>query len=95
LKRSEFYAKYKDHVDPQSAFELLSAKMEAAAEQKEKTTVTTGGSTRRQEKSTFEEVMGSPVAKQVGRELVRGVFGMLFGSAPRRTTRRKKGGIFG
>jgi uncharacterized protein len=94
LKQSEFYEKYKDNVDPQSAFEILSAKMEAAADQKEKATVPTGGRSR-QEKSTFEEVMGSPVAKQVGRELVRGVFGMLFGSAPRRTTRRKKGGIFG
>lgn len=48
--------------------------------------------TTRKEKSTFEEVIGSPVAKQVGRELVRGVFGMLFGTSTRRTTRRK--GIF-
>jgi hypothetical protein len=45
-----------------------------------------GSSRGKVEKSTFEEVISSPVAKQVGRELVRGVFGVLFG-----TGRRKKG----
>ena len=47
----------------------------------------------RREKSTFEEVIASPVAKQVGRELVRGVFGVLFGASTRRSSRRK-GGLF-
>ena len=46
----------------------------------------------RQEKSTFEEVISSPMAKQVGRELVRGVFGVLFGKTPRKSSRR--GGLF-
>jgi uncharacterized protein len=97
VKNSESFDKYKEDVDPQSAFEILSARMqkdeEEQAEQREIKT-TSGRTSRKQEKSTFDEVMGSPVAKQVGREIVRGVFGMLFGSTPRRTTRRK-GGIFG
>ena len=97
IRNSESYDKYKDNVDPQSAFEILSARMkqqEASQEEEATKAPTRSGGRQRQEKSTFEEVMGSPVAKQVGRELVRGVFGMLFGTAPRRTT-RKRGGIFG
>jgi uncharacterized protein len=99
LDASESYAKYKDSIDPQSAFEILSKRMTEHEEEKqeaaeEKSTRSSGRTTRREEKSTFEEVMTSPVAKQVGKEIVRGVFGMLFGSAPRRSS-RKRGGIFG
>jgi uncharacterized protein len=96
LKHSEGYGKYHKAVDPESAFEILSERMqqhEAAAatptmEQRRTTT------TRRAEKSTLETVMQSSVGRQVGRELVRGVFGMLFGK-PLRTTTKRKGGIFG
>jgi uncharacterized protein len=95
LDQSEFYKKYKDTIDPKSAFELLNEKIQAAKtilvedDNQKIETKTTSRSTRN-EKSTFEEVMSSPVAKQVGRELVRGVFGMLFGSTPRRTTSRRR-----
>jgi FixJ family two-component response regulator len=44
----------------------------------------------RKEKSTLDEVLASPMSRQIGRELVRGVFGMLFGSTPRRTTSRRR-----
>jgi len=94
LQQSDLYRKYKDPVDPQSAFELLSARVEEAAQQaaqeKEEKQAEKRTTSTRREKSTFEEVMASPVAKQVGRELVRGVFGMLFGTTTtrRRTTRR-------
>ena len=95
LKGSDIYKKYQESVDPQSAFEMLNERMKKQEEVKEeakeeKQSRTSSG---RKEKSTFEEVMASPVAKQVGRELVRGVFGMLFGSTPRRSTRRR-GGLF-
>ncbi len=95
LDQSEFYKKYKETIDPKSAFEILNEKMETVrAKQAEDTDVRTEPTatqrSTRKEKSTFEEVMSSPVAKQVGRELVRGVFGMLFGSTPRRTTSRRK-----
>jgi DNA helicase HerA-like ATPase len=100
LHQSDCYRKYKEPVDPQSAFEILSermledqAKAEAAKASKSKTTaVPKATSSTRREKSTFEEVISSPVAKQVGRELVRGVFGVLFGTPTR--SRRKKGGLF-
>jgi uncharacterized protein len=87
LQQSDLFKKYQEVVDPQSAFEILEARInQQKAEQPKKT------ANRKQEKSTFEEVMSSPVTKQVGRELVRGVFGMLFGNTRRRST--KRGGLF-
>jgi len=95
LGSSDLYKKYKETVDPQSAFEILDTRMkqqeEEQAEEKEQKTQTKTSS--RREKSTFEEVIASPVAKQVGRELVRGVFGVLFGTSTRRSSKRR-GGLF-
>lgn len=92
LESSDKYKKYKDAIDPRSAFEMLDEKMQSAwkeeevkrESQQQRTTTTTTQT--RKEKSTLEEVMSSPVSKQIGRELVRGVFGMLFGTT--RTRRR-------
>lgn len=89
LNRSEMYQKYFKAVDPQSAFEILGQRMQAHEETERANLPSSRG---RKEKSTFQEVMGSPVARQVGREIVRGVFGMLFGTPRRRTTKRR--GIF-
>lgn len=86
LRNSGMFLKYRDAVDPQSAFEILGERMK---EIEEETPQKSSGRARK-EKSTFDEVMGSPVAKQVGREIVRGVFGMLFGSAPRRRSTRRR-----
>jgi hypothetical protein len=86
LRTSEMYAKYHEPVDPQSAFELLEERMAEHREEDPQKSSAKG----RKERSTFEEVMGSPVAKQVGREIVRGVFGMLFGTTPRRRSTRRK-----
>ena len=95
LDQSEFYKKYRETIDPKSAFEILNDRMQEvrtkqAEEVKEQEELKAPPRSTRKEKSTFEEVISSPVAKQVGRELVRGVFGMLFGSAPRRTTSRRR-----
>jgi DNA helicase HerA-like ATPase len=91
LEQSDFYKKYNETVDPQSAFEILSEKMEAMKQQqeevkqaKEEAKAAAKPASRRAEKSTFEKTMANPVVRQVGKEIVRGVFGMLFGSAPRR-----------
>ena len=43
------------------------------------------------EKSIVEEVMGATITRQIGKEIVRGIFGMLTGKKPR----SKVGGIFG
>ncbi|MFN8843619.1 MAG: helicase HerA-like domain-containing protein [Chryseotalea sp.] len=90
LTQSDFYKKYKEKTDPQSAFEILNERM-AATETKETAQNTEANQPKtstRKEKSTFEEVMASPVVKQVGKELVRGVFGMLFGTSTRRSSRK-------
>lgn len=86
MHASDSYRKYKDSEDPQSAFEVLSARMKEDAAREENKKGPGRSSRGKVEKSTFEEVINSPVAKQVGRELVRGFFGVLFGSG-----RRKKG----
>lgn len=86
LDASEMVKKYKDAIDPRSAFEILNERVQAAGQVQQQTQATPSRSAK-QQKSTFEEVMASPVAKQVGKELVRGVFGMLFGTTTRRRSR--------
>jgi DNA helicase HerA-like ATPase len=97
LSNSDIVKKYQKTIDSQSAFEILNERLreqeEHAQEIKEDKSQSKASSGRqRQQKSTFEEVISSPVAKQVGRELVRGVFGMLFGTSTR--SRKRSGGIF-
>jgi uncharacterized protein len=94
LNQSDIYRKYKDDVDPQSAFELLEERMKQNEEDEQEQTSKPTSRSAKKEKSTFEEVIGSPVAKQVGKELVRGVFGLLFGTAPRRRTTTRRRSIF-
>jgi hypothetical protein len=94
LKASEFYKKYQEEIDPESAFEILSKKMETlaeekAVEEKEDKKLKSTSRSRRKEKSTLEEMMSSSVGRQVGRELVRGFFGVLFGKTPRRSSRSR------
>ena len=91
VKDSEMNEKYSEAVDPQSAFEILGKRMSQQEVEEEPERKAT--SSRRKQKSTFEEVMASPVTKQVGREIVRGVFGMLFGTTRRRRSTRR-GGFF-
>lgn len=90
LDQSDLYKKYKEAIDPESAFELLSRKMELEqVEERETRSTTKKQYSRREEKSAIEEMMTSSVGKQVGRSLVRGIFGMLFGTTPKRTYRRR------
>ncbi len=95
IESSEINKKYQEAIDPCSAFEILNERIAHKVEEQiqEKIATETPQPTKissRKEKSTFEEIMASPITKQVGKEIVRGVFGMLFGTAPRRTTSRKR-----
>jgi DNA helicase HerA-like ATPase len=90
MMASEPYRKYQEQVDPESAFEILSEKMERSARNDEEEPETRRTTSRRRERSTLEKVLQSSAARQVGRELVRGIFGMLFG----RTTRSRSRSIF-
>lgn len=90
LQKSNLYKKYKDSLDPESAFEVLSAKMEqlqqqelaeeqAKAEAKAQKTTSSG----RAQKTTLEKVLNSTVTKQIARTatttLTRGLLGALKG----------------
>ncbi len=92
VSRSKIIQKYNEVIDRESAFEILTNKLNAAAEQSNKTeedsAANNGG---KEEKSTVEKVLTSTTARQVGRtvarELTRGLLGVLgIGGS----TRRKK-----
>jgi DNA helicase HerA-like ATPase len=99
VTRSDVYLKYKDPIDPESAYEILTKRMEQqakAVEDAKAVVEQTKQQSRQQkeEKGMITDVLASPLAKQIGREVVRGVFGMLFGKAPAKS-RTKKTGWFG
>ncbi len=89
LKKSKIIKRYNEEVDRESAYEMLSKKIEKAtkAEKKKKSTTSKSRSTRK-EKSTFEKVLNSTTTRQIGRtfarEVARGLLGVLGLSATRR-----------
>jgi uncharacterized protein len=91
LEQSELFKKYQESVDPQSAFEILNERIKSANENKETQESENNPPPKtRVEKSTFDQVINSPITKQIGKEIVRGVFGMLFGTTPRRSTAKRR-----
>lgn len=97
ISKSKLITKYNEIIDRESAYEILNHKLERAAQQssseinKEVPQVRfpqqTKTTTRRTEKSAAEKIASSPLAKQVGRtlvrELARGIFGVLLGGRKR------------
>jgi hypothetical protein len=86
VKNSKLVSKYKNTLDRESAFEILSKKIEQAQKQQEKEKEKTSsssrsGSSRKKEKSTLEKVLSSPAAKQAARTatntLMRSLLGVL------------------
>lgn len=96
---SQVYAKYKDAIDPESAYDILTKrineqtaeveKQKLKAQQQKEAQVTTKA--KPGEKSLVEEVMGATITRQIGKEIVRGIFGMLTGKKPR----TRSGGLLG
>lgn len=97
ISKSKLVPKYNQEIDRESAYEILNQKLERAQQQADeiskeiprvkfpqKTTTRRRG---RPPKSTAEKIASSPLAKQVGRTLVReiarGIFGVLFGGKKR------------
>ncbi len=95
VNQSAISAKYKEDIDRESAYEILSRKIKAAeelahemkeAELKHKT----ASRRRSRKKSTLEQVMGSTtrqIGRTVARELTRGLLGVLGISTARRKRR--------
>lgn len=103
VNQSKIAAKYNQALDRESAYEILSGKIEEAQsehvqeqlrrQQEEQEVVTQSNS--RNEKSTIEKVLTSSTTKQIGstiaKELTRGLLGVLgIKTSTRRTTTRKK-----
>jgi uncharacterized protein len=86
LKQSEMFQKYAQSIDSESAYEILNAKIQKHEVEVQQQTITrtTTTTNRKQEKTVLEEVMSSSVTKSIGREIVRGIFGMIFGSKRKR-----------
>ncbi|WP_443937913.1 helicase HerA-like domain-containing protein [Pedobacter sp. MW01-1-1] len=98
VEGSPMYAKYKVPVDPESAYDILTqrineqnAVLEEAKQQAEEKKQEEAENRRKPgEKSLIEEVMGATITRQIGKEIVRGIFGMLKGKKT-----RGGGGLFG
>ncbi|WP_443944493.1 helicase HerA-like domain-containing protein [Pedobacter sp. AW1-32] len=100
IQGSPMFAKYKDAIDPESAYEILTKRIndqeEAAAQAKEEAQIKKESETENKpksdEKSIVEQVMGATITRQIGKEIVRGIFGMLTG---KKTRTKSGGGLFG
>lgn len=91
MQQSSLFKKYNEVIDPVSAYEILTDRVNQKQTELERPTTEINKGTTKQEKSMFEEVISAPITRQIGKEIVRGIFGMLTG----KKTRSKSGGLFG
>ena len=101
LDQSEVIEKYNEVINRESAYEILSGKIEEAQEEKHKEEMTKQkkkASKGRKEKSTLEKVASNTTTRQIGRtvarELTRGLLGVLGIKTSTRRRSRKKTGWF-
>ncbi len=90
IQSSPLYKKYSTPIDRESARELLAKKM---VDMPDDEPVAKSKSAPQQEEGMLDKVAGvinSPLGRQIGREVVRGLFGLL-GPTPKRRTRRRTG----
>ena len=98
INRSALVRKYNQVVDRESAYEILSEKIQEVQERQaaQEETKPESRSGQKAEKSVFEQVISNPTTRQIGRtvarELTRGLLGVLgIGGS---STRRRKTGWF-
>jgi hypothetical protein len=91
VRESELLAEYGEPVDRDSAREMLAARMERTSPQGEKTEAAPRPASR--PRKTLAQVaagaLSTSIARTVGREVVRGIFGLLGAKPPRRTSTRR------
>ncbi len=105
IRKSQLVKKYNETIDRESAYEILSSKLEEARQAEEEqasmeaNTSGRASGSRRQEKSTFEKVISNPTTRQIGntiaRELTRGLLGVLGIKSNRTRKRKRNSGWFG
>ncbi len=95
LNNSELFTKYQKTIDPESAYEILNArineKMKTDATEAEQQNENKINKSQRPEKSMIEQALNAPITRQIGREIVRGIFGMITG----KKTRSGSSNLFG
>lgn len=85
IENSEMMQKYGEGVDSVSAHEILTGRMNRNAEEETLQKETSEPRGRQpKEKTMAEQILSSPVTKEIGRQVVRGLFGMLFGTPTKR-----------
>ena len=97
LRESYLVDKYNKDIDRESAYEILSGKIEEAqsieAQERLKEQNNTARRSSRREKSTLEKVYNSTTTRQIGRtvarEITRGILGVLGIKTTRRSSRKK------
>lgn len=90
VQSSELTTKYQESIDPESAYEILTKRVNDKLTEEEETKQEEAP--KKGEKSLVEQVMGATITRQIGKEIVRGLFGMLTGKKPRSSGGK---GIFG
>jgi DNA helicase HerA-like ATPase len=98
LAHSKLAKKYADTVDSQSAYEILTAKLEEAAQKSadDQQDTDNGRGRVREEKSTLEKVLDSSVTRQIGRTAASMITRSLLGALGLggRSSRKKSSGWF-
>jgi len=99
VNNSYLVEKYNEDIDRESAYEILTGKIEDAQSEeaqerlKEQNRAAQKSSSRKREKSAMEKVYNSTTTRQIGRtiarELTRGLLGVLGIKTTRRSTRKK------
>ncbi len=89
IKISQIARIYNEEIDRQSAYEILTQKMEETSDEAEAKQIEKKTNTRH-EKSMAEKVLDSSITRTVLREVTRGLLGVLGISSTRRTSTRKK-----
>jgi DNA helicase HerA-like ATPase len=94
IRQSDLLAEYGQAVDRESARELLAARMartadEPAAVAPEPRRRSTAGTVAKVAGAGIVGALSSTIGRTIGREVVRGIFGLLGAKPPRSTTRRR------
>ena len=95
IQSSELHQKYNTTIDVESAYEILTDRVnDRLKEQEEQANQEISAKNIQHpsnEKSALEKIIAAPITRQIGREIVRGLFGMLTGKKPS----SRRGGLFG
>jgi DNA helicase HerA-like ATPase len=84
LKSSPLAGRYEKAIDRESAYEILKARTASAAESSEKTVPAAKRSTRQSPVEAAITSAARSFGTQIGRQLLRGIFGSLSGGSRRR-----------